>query len=252
MKKGFFSVGMIIAAAMSSAQVAREPGPANSPSQAEPSKAQKPAGQADVLASGTVLSVELSKSLDAKKSKENDKVEARTATDLLAHGQIVVPRNTKIIGHVTQAKARSKTSPDSLVGFAFDRMLLKDGREIPLQLVVQAIARPLQVEVSSEGNLSSSPSTRQASGMPPMIGQRGPVGDVTNAGGPSSYPGDPSAPPDPLGQSASTIVPLSPTSHGVVGMKGLALDTSGQASVLSSNTGNVRLDSGTQLILRVQ
>ncbi len=35
-------------------------------------------------------------------------------------------------------------------------------------------------------------------------------------------------------------------------MKGLTLDTSGPAAVLSSTTGNVHLDSGTQLILRVQ
>jgi len=35
-------------------------------------------------------------------------------------------------------------------------------------------------------------------------------------------------------------------------MKGLSLDSSGQASVVSSQTDNVHLDSGTQLILRTQ
>ncbi len=167
----------------------------------------------------------------------------------MAHGQIVVPRNTKIIGHVTEAKARSKTSPDSLVGITFDRMLLKDGREVPLQVAVQAIARPLQFGTSPEGNLS--PASRQA-GMPPIPGQRGPIGDATTSGASSPYPGELSVPPDPMAPNSSTVVPLSPTSRGVVGMKGLSLETSGPVSVLSSNTGNVRLDSGTQLILRVQ
>ena len=111
----------------------------------------KASTSADAPASGTLLSVELSKSLDAKKAKANDRVEARTATDLLAHGHIVVPRNTKIVGHVTEAKAHSKASPDSTIGITFDRMLLKDGREVPLQLTVQAIARPLQLG-SPEGN----------------------------------------------------------------------------------------------------
>jgi hypothetical protein len=231
-------------AAPACTQVSTEPATANSPAAA--AKAPTPA---DAPASGTILSVELSKSLDAKKVKANDRVEARTATDLLAHGQIVVPRNTKIVGHVTEAKARSKASPDSIIGITFDRMQLKDGREVPLQLTVQAIARPLQFS-SPEGNVQRS--DRPGVSMP---GQRGPIGDASTQGVPSAYPGDLAPIPDPMAPnrtSDSTVVPLSPTSKGVVGIKGLNLDTSGPAAVLSSNTGNVHLESGAQLILRVQ
>ena len=81
---------------------------------------------ANLLASGTFLPVELSKPVDARRSKVNDRIEAKTLTDVLVQGQIVVPRNTKIIGHVTDARARSKTSPDSTVSIAFDRMILKN------------------------------------------------------------------------------------------------------------------------------
>ena len=119
--------------------------PANSQVQDAASPAQKSAPAADALPPGTVLSVELSKSLDTRKSKANAKIEARTATDLLVHGQIVVPRNTKILGHVTEAKAHSKASPGSLLGITFERMLMKGGREVPLLAIVQAIARPLQL-----------------------------------------------------------------------------------------------------------
>ena len=90
-----------------------------------PASATKASTSADAPASGTLLSVELSKSLDARKAKANDRVEARTATDLLAHGRITVPRNAKIVGHVTEAKAHSKASPDSTIGITFDRLLLK-------------------------------------------------------------------------------------------------------------------------------
>ena len=105
-----------------------------------------PPAESATLPPGTVLSVDLSKSLDAKKSKPNDKIEAKTASDLLLHGQIVVPRNTKIVGHVTEAKAHSKSSPGSEIKFTFDRVLLKGGRELPLQLTVQAIYRPSDQE----------------------------------------------------------------------------------------------------------
>ena len=103
-----------------------------------------PGTTANELGPGTILSVELSKSLDAKKLKANDKFEARTVIDLLAHGHIVIPRNTKIIGHVTEAKGHTKQSPGAVVGIAFDKALMKDGRELPLQAAVQAVGRPLQ------------------------------------------------------------------------------------------------------------
>jgi hypothetical protein len=207
---------------------------------------QSPAADAGSLPPGTLLSVELSKSLDAKKSRADAKIEARTVVDLLVHGKIVVPRNTKIIGHVTEAKAHSKASPGSLLGISFERMLLKGGREVPLQATVQAIARPLQLN-----NLGNEPIGDMASGMP---GQRaGSASDPTAPSIPPKYPT--SAIPEPPGLNVpnpSTVSPLAPTSRGVVGIKGLALERSGAVSVMTSTTGNVHLDSGTQLMLRVQ
>lgn len=86
------------------AQVSPQPGATSNPA-----AQQAPAG--NQLAAGTIISVELSKTLDAKKVKANDKIEARTAMDLLSHGQIIIPRNAKVIGHVTEAKAHTKQSP---------------------------------------------------------------------------------------------------------------------------------------------
>src|SRR5690242_18596212 len=148
-----------------SAQVS--PQPASTPNFSESA----PAGAN--LAPGTILSVELSKSLDAKKLKANDKVEVRTVVDLLSHGQIVIPRNTKIIGRVTEAKAHSKQSPDSILGIVFERVLLKEGRAVSLQAVVQAIARPLQTAPAFPGE---DPMAATAGGMPSVSqSQRGTV-----------------------------------------------------------------------------
>jgi len=207
------------------------------------------------LAAGMVIPAELSKSLDAKKIKTNDKVEAKTSMDLLSHGQIVIPRNTKIIGHVTESKAHSKQSPGSTVGIAFDRVLMKDGREVPLQAAVQAIGRPLQTSTSFPGDDSMGAS---AGGLPPAAqGSRGTVSGAASPGSPSYPGGYPSrngsgTSSDQAGPAGTTVSPLAPTSQGVVGMKGISLNSSGSTSVLSSNSDNVRLESGTQLILRVQ
>ena len=71
---------------------------------------------------------------------------------------------------------------------------------------------------------------------------------------PNGYPpgGGTGLPSDPASAGPSTVSPLGPTSKGVVGIKGLSLDSSGPVSVMSSKTDNVHLDGGTQLILRVQ
>jgi hypothetical protein len=231
------------------AQVSSEP--ANAQDRIAAPTAHNSAARPDTLPPGTVLSVELSSWLDAKKSKVNDKVEARTVNDLLVSGQNVVPRNTKIIGHVTEVKAHSKTSPDSMVGITFDRVLLKDGREIQSSMIIQAIAPPLHMPVYGGG-----PDTLADKSTKPY--QLPPVGAQAPATGSSSltpdYPDNIPAPPsiNTAGPRSSTVSRLTATSRGVVGMKGLLLNTSGSASVLSSDGGNVHLDSSTQLTLRVQ
>jgi hypothetical protein len=169
--------------------------------------------------------------------------------EVLSRGQILVPRNTRIIGHVTQAKAHSKESPGSMVGIVFDRILMKDGREVPLQAAVQAMGRPLQFGPALNGTDSAAGDTPYGLG---SIGQQ--QRGTAPSGYPSQYPADRAGAsiPDLAAPHGSTISPLGPTSRGVIGMKGLSLNPSGQASVVSSNSDNVHLDTGTQLILRVQ
>jgi hypothetical protein len=249
MRKIFMSA-LIIAALAGWSGAQSTPEPSNAPPQetaASPNSATQAQGSSSFPA-GTIIPVELSKSLDAKKAKAGDKIEAKIPADLLSKGKIVIPRNAKVIGHVADAKAHSKESPDSRVSIAFDQIVLKDGREIPLQVVVQAIARPLQPAVASDTHMnegagmpSGSPSTAGGSGMGASVPSRTTerVASIPTDAGSNSPP-------------PTTVAPLGPTSQGVVGMKGLSLDSSGQASVVSSQTDNVHLDSGTQLILRTQ
>lgn len=190
-----------------------------------------------------MIPVELSKTLDAKKAKAGDKIEARIPADILSHGKIVIPRTAKIIGHVTEAKAHSKESPESRVGVAFDRLLMKDGHEMPLQATVQAISRPLQL-VQPDSHMD------EGAGMPSGTAAAAGAGGTMATRSPERVA---SVPMDASGtEPASTVAPLAANSQGVVGMKGLALNSSGQNSVVSSQTGNVHLESGTQMILRVE
>ena len=168
-------------------------------------------------------------------------IEARIPADVLSHGQIAIPRGAKIIGHVTDVKTHSKESPDSKLGIAFDKMVMKDGKEAALPIVVQAVARPLQLVAPDTrmggGGMSSGDAS---SGTMPSRSTERVAAIPIDAGSGSDTP-----PP-------ATVAPLAATSQGVVGMKGLSLKASAGTSVISSETDNVRLESGTQMILRVQ
>ena len=250
-KLSLLSLVVLTLTAASWPQVSSEP--ANSQGQVAASPAQNSTAP-DTLPPGTVLLVELSGRLDAKKCQANDKIEARTVTDVPIPGQAAIRRNAKIVGHITEAKAHSKTSPGSMVGIAFDRIVLKDGREVPLQVMVQAIARPLHVPPLESGPDVLAGVNAPHHGLPP-VGSQATTGDSSSTTLTSNtYPSNVPAPPSTNtgGPTNPMVGPLDSSSRGVFGIRDLYLDNSGTASVLSSSTGNLHLDGGTQMTLRVQ
>jgi hypothetical protein len=207
---------------------------------------------------GTLISAELTSSLDSKKVKPGDAVNARAETDLKStDGRIILPKATKISGHVTQASARNAGQPDSSLGLVFDKAILKSGQEILLNAAgVQALGAPP----------SSSFDTNQAPAGEPAGGTRGAPGNggqATSRGGggmgaPPSAPAPRSTddpygganPPDPGNANAGR---WDANTRGVVGLRNLSLNTAAgsneQGSVITSTGKNVHLDSGTRLLL---
>lgn len=92
------------------------------------------------IAPGTVIPVELTKGIDAKKAKSGNAVEAKVTQDLKAeNGEVIVPRDTKVVGHVTEAQPRNKEQKQSQVGIAFGRAVMKNGGDISVPMSIQAI-----------------------------------------------------------------------------------------------------------------
>ncbi len=205
------------------------------------------------LAPNTEIPAELSKSLDAKKIKIGDPVEAKTTVDMLSNGHVIMPKNSRVLGHITSVKAHSKESPDSSLGIAFDRLIMKDGRELPLQASLQAIGPPVNAFAGAAmaGLQPSNPAGSSASPGSTGGGQRSGGGSSNGSSSPrpSSSPGLPSE--SDSSSNGSSGGALNASSEGVVGMTGLSLSASPQASVISSSNKNVHLDGGMQLILRV-
>lgn len=93
-----------------------------------------------VISPGTVLEVEMSSGLDAKKAHAGDVFRTKLWGDVRVAGKVVLPQKTVIVGHVVEAQARNKgnNSPSKLT-IAFDKAVLKDGSEIPLHGVVERV-----------------------------------------------------------------------------------------------------------------
>lgn len=85
---------------------------------------------------------ELSHSLNAKKLKPGDTVKAEVTQDVLAHGKLVIPAETKLMGHVTEASTRGGTNGESRLGIVFDKILLKHGREIDFDGAIRSLEAP--------------------------------------------------------------------------------------------------------------
>jgi len=219
-----------------------------------------PPGQMTELPAGTALAAELTKGIDSRKAKQGDPVYARTTQDMLSNGKVAIPHDSKLTGHITEAQGRpkgQKGDANSTIGIVFDRLIIKGGPELPVHVSIQAIAKPLVTAPPIAGT-----------GIPPggyggsVSGGGGYPGQSPGGQGPGSIPGNapsgvPPASPEPSeagGPQNSSAYPaaISAQSQGVIGMKGYSLSSNDERSLISSTTENVKLESGTQLVLKAK
>jgi hypothetical protein len=233
------------------------------------------------LASGTAMNAELSQPVDAKKNKPGDPVTAKTTSATKSNGNVVVPKGTKLVGHVSEAKARAKGESESAVGIVFDKAVLKNGQEIPLNVALQAVAASqaaatssfAQDDLSAGGGAAGGASGGgRASGGGILGGARSTAGAA--AGGVANTAGNVGGVAGGAVNSTANVAgtasgasrgavgglnaagELTSNSQGVFGLEGLNLNSatasSTQGSLITSSSKNVHLDSGTKLLLVAQ
>jgi len=234
-------------------------------------------GQANAsLASGTAFNAALSAPIDSKKCKPGDPVNAHSTEAVKSEGKTVIPKGSKLVGHVTQASARAKGESESSLGIVFDKAILKNGQEIPLNAGIQAIASAQSgasaagADVDSMGGIGASAAGSGAAGGRSALGgvtstAGGAVGTVTNtaanaggiAGGAVNSAANAGG--SIAGASKGAVGglnaagQLTSSSQGVFGLNGLNLNAAAsnatEGSVITSAGKNVHLDSGTRMLL---
>jgi hypothetical protein len=218
---------------------------------------------ADPLA-GTMMVAELRETVDSAKVKTGSLVKASVLQDVLVRGRIVIPHGSKLIGHVTETKVRTKDDPESHLGLVFDKVLIKNGKEIAFNGNVLALAPPVPqildgdpyphttspttVNQSNTGMMNGPhpmPSANPGS-LPSLISQQASPGNVSGQdhehGSRESVP------------TGSNYGALGTGSRGVVGLPGLSLKpgaNSDSATIITSNRRNVKLAGGNQIVVQV-
>jgi hypothetical protein len=225
------------------------------------------------LAAGTTIPATLSKPVDARKAKSGDQVMAKTTQDVRSNSGVVIPRGSRLVGHVTDAKAKAKGDSESTLGIAFDHAVLRNGQEIPLNASIKALAASTNNASASMGDETlggatdsslgsgvSAPASRGGGGL--LGGTGNAVGGATSTvGGAANGVGNPAAN---IGTNVSgaasgttlgTAGQLTSQSQGVIGLHGLSLNSaasnSTSGSVITSTGKDVKLDSGTQMLLQI-
>jgi len=199
----------------------------------------------ELFVPGTIIRAELTKSVDVKKTKVGDNVTARFIEDFLPYANnAAAPKGLKVTGHVVEVSLRHGESASRL-GITFDKIILRNGAEVPLKMTIQAIGRP---ELDVAANNDAPP----RSGAKAPMSLKGAMGTGTNAPVPTgSMPaGDNTGAGATPGTAANGR--LTPEAQGVLGMSGVSLAPGGaEDSVISSQKHNLQLISGTQMILCV-
>lgn len=206
-----------------------------------------PSGSANIP-SGPSVTVELNSSIDSKRAKVGEKVEARTMEELKSGKDVLVPKGTKVIGHVREASARVKGDTESSLAIVFDKAVPKKEAEIPLNVMIVAVAAPAQATFAAgEPSPGSDPLANTKTGA-----QTSPMGSSRpqnpNAG---SYPRP--GLPDNAAAGPNAAGPLPANSRGIYGLKDLKLvvreQANAAATIITSSGKEVRLDGGTRLLL---
>ena len=239
------------------AQPSQEQAPATGqPSSQNPGTGTASTPGARRIAPGSVIPVLLTKTVDAKKAKTGDEVVAKVTQDLKTNGgDLLLAKDTKVVGHVTEAQARSKEQKESQLGIAFDRAVMKNGGEMQMPMSIQAIIGPQNNNPNAGGNDQGSAPSASA-------GQT-PAGNAGRSSGMSGSTPPPTASASSGGSNMPTEAqsgtnaagPITAQTQGVVGISNLKLEAAGQSStqgsVVTSEKNNVKLESGTMMLLKV-
>jgi hypothetical protein len=211
---------------------------------------------------------ELVGKLDSKTAKSGDTVVVKTSEAFRTSEGVVVPKGSRLVGHVTEVQAHGSGSQDSHLGIAFDRAEVKGGQSVAMQTVIESVAPPANA-VSANASMDSSDGVGTLGGAHAMgSGHSGggllggttatTAGVGSNLGhtvggsvGAANGLASGSTAGNGLNGAAGATGSLAAHATAIPGVMLAGAATASTSGVLSASKHNVHLDSGTQMTLGV-
>lgn len=214
------------------------------------------------LQSGTQLAAQLENTLDARHAKAGDRVVMKTTQAVRQNGEVVVPKGSRLIGHVTDVQQRTRSDNESVIGIAFDR-LQNGSMDVPITATIMSITQAharaqsaasdemfgsqTMTSSSSSSRSSTSAGSGQRGGGGLLGGVGNTVGGVVNTT--TSTAGN-------VAGGATTNATANTTGNLGGTLRGLQITQSSNASAAGGSTlsltgGNLLLESGTTFNLSV-
>ena len=210
-----------------------------------------PAPVISPLGVGTAFNASLDETLDTRHAKAGDAVAAEVAEDVSYQRCVVLPKGTKVVGHVVKVTSGGKGRTGSAIFVQFDKAVMKDGQEVLFNAGIQALA-VTAVPESARSTVS------EAQAVPVESADNAATNDslvATNYQQPQSV-GAPMAPTVRAQGAFSSDGLFSADSKGAFGRPDLKMYTptseGSHGTVILSSRKVLHLDPGTHLLLVVQ
>lgn len=258
----------LVGVSMAAQQPAPGPSPSAAPAVPVPSTAGAPEASNDQL---RPVTGELEKKIDSKNAKPGDPVVVKTTEAATTANGTMIPKGSRIVGHVTEVQAHSNENPNAKLTIQFDQAEIKGGQTLPIRTVLESVA-PATTTVHPTDTMNS-PGMDGA----PMASPSAAGAPAGAAGSPEMAPGNSNHPAPPSGggvpaissgteQQAAGAAPKTGTvvaRQGNVAIKttavpGVLLATNADGQPFSNAAGallgakqNVHLDGGTEIVLAV-
>jgi hypothetical protein len=92
------------------------------------------------LSIGTAFNASLLDTIDTRRVKPGDPVIAEIVENVSYERTVILPKGTKVLGHVVRATSGGHGRAGSALFIQFDKALIKDGQEVILNAGIQALA----------------------------------------------------------------------------------------------------------------
>lgn len=193
----------------------------------------------------------LATTVDSKTATVGQEISFRIVGDVLVKGAVIIPKGSTIHGRVSDVKEKTRDQSQTALAIIVDIAKTADGREIPIQAIIAAIAAP------RDNSLSSDPAYGMLHSNEPRMSGSG-AGNTTRTGelaaSSKSNATAAVATAGLKGKMDEGFV-LNEDSSGAIGFDGMSL-TWGLAApppftIFVSKNKSIKLPAGTQVLLRM-